>query len=135
MNLEVVDIARRCLGTPFRHQGRLIGEGLDCAGLAVYVAASLNLPFSDKTGYSRNPWKRSFEDELDAQPCLEVVSVFEFGDLLLLRTIANCDPSHVAIYTDIGILHCCALVGKCCEHVLTPETRANVVKAYRFRMP
>ena len=37
---DIIAIARACLGTPFRHQGRIPGVALDCAGLVVAVAAA-----------------------------------------------------------------------------------------------
>ena len=36
---DIVNAARECVGTPFRHQGRVLGVGLDCAGLVL-------MPFS-----------------------------------------------------------------------------------------
>jgi hypothetical protein len=35
--------ARRWLGTPFRHQGRIRGEGVDCIGLVLEPARALGL--------------------------------------------------------------------------------------------
>ena len=35
---DVVAEARRWLGTPWRHQARLRGVGVDCGGLVVCVA-------------------------------------------------------------------------------------------------
>ncbi len=35
---DVVRTARTWLGTPYHHQGRLKGVGVDCAGLLIGVA-------------------------------------------------------------------------------------------------
>jgi hypothetical protein len=46
---NVIEAARECLGTPFRHQGRIVGEALDCAGVAVHVAERLGYGVLDVT--------------------------------------------------------------------------------------
>lgn len=53
----VVAEARRWLGTPWVHQHRALGAGVDCAGLVIGVARALGLvpPQFDCTGYGRNP--------------------------------------------------------------------------------
>lgn len=129
---DVVSVARECLGTPFRHQGRIVGQGLDCVGLAVHIAKRLNLPYQDVKGYSRNPLKHLLEKALDAQPCLRAVSDMQFGDLILFGMQTREVPSHVAICTDIGILHCCSLVNKCCEQQMPEQMRDKIAKIYRF---
>ncbi len=48
--LEVVRVARTWLGTPYHHQGRVKGAGVDCAGLSVGVAKELGLSDVDVTG-------------------------------------------------------------------------------------
>jgi cell wall-associated NlpC family hydrolase len=42
--LDVVRAARKCVGTPFKHQGRIIGVGLDCLGLVLAVLHECNYP-------------------------------------------------------------------------------------------
>jgi cell wall-associated NlpC family hydrolase len=44
---EVVQAARALLGTPFHHQGRVPGVGLDCAGVPIVVARTLGLIAAD----------------------------------------------------------------------------------------
>jgi cell wall-associated NlpC family hydrolase len=40
---NMVLAARECLGTPFQHQGRVPGVGLDCVGVAIYAAREVGL--------------------------------------------------------------------------------------------
>jgi cell wall-associated NlpC family hydrolase len=49
---EIIAAARACLGTPFRHQGRLPGIGLDCAGVALHVAQAVGCGTLDASGLS-----------------------------------------------------------------------------------
>ena len=51
----IVASARAAIGTPFRHQGREAGRGLDCAGLLVHVAREIGAEPRDRGGYARMP--------------------------------------------------------------------------------
>lgn len=54
---DVVTAARGLIGTPYHHQARLPGVGIDCAGVLIVVGRQLGLvaPDFDVTGYSRVP--------------------------------------------------------------------------------
>lgn len=57
--------AREFVGTPFRHQGRTPGRGLDCVGLVVCAATALGAMIDDVTNYRRTPdWTR-FKGEFE----------------------------------------------------------------------
>jgi len=43
MTQHIINTARSWLGTPFHHQGRLKGVGVDCLGLLVGIAQELEL--------------------------------------------------------------------------------------------
>ena len=131
---DIIAAARACLGTPFRHQGRLPGVGLDCAGVAVEVARALGCAPLDVSGYGRTPAAGQLEAVLDAQPDLERVDREDRqpGDILLLRFTG--EPQHLAILTDEGtMIHSYEAVGTCCEHRLSAVWAARIVRVYRFR--
>jgi len=80
------------------------------------------------------------EDAIDSQPCLMRIDQdkIEAGDILLMRFAL--DPQHLAVYAgysdtyqDDGIIHAWAQARKVCEHRLTPDWRARIVRAYRFK--
>jgi len=130
---DILLAARSCLETPFRHQGRQIGVGLDCAGLLIVVAQQLGLDPVDVDGYGRSPAGGLLESALDRQTCLQPVtdiSTRQPGDLLLLRFSA--DPQHLAIDAGATMIHAYAKVGKCCEHRLSLQWAARIVRVYRF---
>jgi len=54
-NKLIPDEARKWLGTPFHHQGRLLGVGVDCLGLMVSVINELGGHIKDRPAYSRYP--------------------------------------------------------------------------------
>lgn len=131
---DVIAAARAVLDTPFRHQGRLAGRGLDCAGLGVHVARALGLEYIDDITYGRHPANGLFEAALDRQPCLVRIGDPELrqaGDYLLMRF--NREPQHLSIVTDRGIIHSYREVGKVCEHRLDALWIGRIVRCYRFR--
>lgn len=52
---QVVAAARSWLGTPFHHQARKKGAGIDCAGLVVAVGRECGYAIEDRVGYQRYP--------------------------------------------------------------------------------
>lgn len=134
MTLEgIVAAARECLGTPFRHQGRVPGVGLDCAGVICHVAHRLGLPYDAPTNYPRDPYQGLLEAALDAQACLQRVDALEPGAVLLMRT--RREPRHVGIWTGATLIHADETVGRVCEHGLDAGWLRRVVRVYRYVEP
>lgn len=136
--LIAVDIAIACLGTPFHHQARVAGRGLDCAGLYVHVMRELGLDYVDAQGYPRNPYDGQLESQMDAQPCLERVAVADAqsGDWLCMRIKSA--PQHLALHAgfidgDAYIVHGSREHGGVVHHRLDDLWRARVMRAYRVK--
>ena len=136
----IIAAARAEIGTPFRHQGRVTGKALDCAGLVVTVAAAIGADYIDQQGYSRHPSDGLLEAALDIQPCLERIALADMqaGDVLLMRFSG--DPQHLAIHAGFNeqaqsetIIHAEIRARKVCEHRLSDEWRGRIVRVYRFR--
>lgn len=127
---DIIAAARRAVGTPFKHQGRTPGIGLDCAGLALTAAAEVGAETVDKEGYPRRPFGGILEATLNEQPGL--VRVFEMlpGDILLMRF--DVGPQHLGVFTGKTMIHAYAPARIVCEHDFTPEWAARVVAIYRF---
>ncbi len=137
---DIVAAARCALKTPFRHQGRVPGLALDCAGLLVHVFRALGLPHNDEMGYPRNPYDGQLEKILDAQPALRRIDLAEAdaGDVLVMRIVKA--PQHVAIHAGCisghaYIIHGSELHGGVVEHRLDELWRARVIRAYRMEAP
>ena len=130
---DIIKAARACLDTPFKHQGRLPGRALDCAGLIVAVAQAIGADYRDVAGYGRSPAGNLLQSKLDEQPCLHGVPVLERqpGDVLLMRFTG--DPQHLAIDAGDNIIHSYAQVGKVCEHRMADVWAARIVRVYRFK--
>ncbi len=128
---EMVAAAREYLGTPFRHQGRLLGVGVDCAGVVVHAVRSCGIDVDDVVGYGPTPNKGLLEQTLESHSALINVNKTEIasGDILLMSFAR--EPQHLAIFTGDGIVHAYEAAGKCCEHGLDHAWRSRIVQAYR----
>lgn len=128
---EFIAAARECLGVPFRHQGRDPATGLDCAGLLCHAAEQVGLPYADVRGYGRTPAGGMLAETVAAQPCLRRVSrAPRPGDVLLMKF--RTDPQHLALCTDVGILHAYEGVGRVVEHRLDDRWSARIVAVFEF---
>ena len=130
---EIIAAARQCVGVPFRHQGRSLDTGMDCAGVALYVAAAIGCDSLDVSGYGRSPASGHLELTLDSQPDLNRVLDIDArqpGDLLLMRFAR--EPQHLAVLVGENIIHAYASIGRCVEHRLDLSWARRIVRVYRF---
>lgn len=132
---DIIATARSAIGTPFMHQGRMVGKGLDCVGLPLYVADQFGIVCTDVIGYPRRPVGGMLEEAFDAHVdsgILIRVNVTEMlaGDFLMMSF--SREPQHMAIYTGENIIHAYQPVGKVCEHRLDATWRARIVRVYRL---
>lgn len=128
---KIVTAARTWLGTPYQHQQRLKGHGVDCIGLVIGVAWELTLwpKTENKTGYGREPFNGLLRDNL-AEHMIEV-SQPEPGTVALIRWLI--EPQHCAIVTgDDSIIHAYGRVGKCVEHRFSDVWKKRAVTYFRF---
>ena len=133
MNREqIIAAGRELLGTPWAHQGRTPGVGIDCAGVIVHILKINGIGY-DVSGYAHEP---NGELTLHADSCLTriLVSSMQPADVLIFRIKRL--PQHVALATDKGILHSfnrgAGTLSKVVETGLTDQWRAHIVAAYKF---
>lgn len=115
----LVATARSYLGTPFHHQGRAPGIGLDCAGVVVCVAHELGLSSADVRGYPRQPDPMRFRALL-REHLVELPGEGAAGDVL---TFWLGREQHLAIVTGLAplrILHAYQPAGMVVEHDCNP---------------
>ena len=129
---RVIQIARDCIGTPFQHQARVPGIGLDCAGVLVHVLQSLDLPCIDERGYPRYPYRGLIKSILDSQPSLRSIPRSELaaGDWLLMRF--KIEPQHVALFTGSTMIHAYSGSGRVVEHSLDQVWKKRITHVYRI---
>ena len=133
---QIIEEARRWKGTPYRHQGRLLGSGCDCAGLVIKVRESLfGVPDKWDKNYSRLPSNWNIKRLMDREFIQINFSEIDIGDILLLKIVS--EPQHVGIvspYSDrsFGMIHCYSSMGKVVEHRFNKVWADRVVQAYRM---
>ena len=135
----VVAEARTWLGTPFQHQGRVKGPGIDCIGLIYMLAKKYELgetsmavlKKSGFTGYAKVPKRGQMRSM-----CTEYLKQIRYeerlaGDVFLIR-IGRLE-GHVGLYTgDNTVIHAMSTFNKCVEHSINSDFRLNITGTYRF---
>ncbi|MBI1274214.1 MAG: peptidase P60 [Alphaproteobacteria bacterium] len=124
---RVIAAARACAGTPFHHQGRAPGAGLDCIGLVVVALRAAGKDVRDRTNYGRRPDGRGLVAALESHGFAPRADKnAQAGDILLFRF--DSQPQHVALATGPGgMLHAYAPAGKVVEVTLSPAWRSRLL--------
>ena len=129
---QIIAEARSLLGTPWAHQGRTPGVGIDCAGVVIHIL-KLNGINYDVAGYAYEP---NGELTLHADTCMTRIpkDSFQPADVVIFRI--KLLPQHVALVTDKGILHSfnrgAGVQSRVVETGLTDQWRSHIVAAYKF---
>lgn len=125
----VVKMAREYLGTPFKHQGRLKGVGIDCIGVVMDIAHRRGLTDYDRTNYTRETVPGELEAALDFL-FVRVRRQPRAADIVLFE-----DPetgrAHVGIWTGSGMIH--ARAGRDVrEHRVDRAMRKKIKGVYQW---
>ncbi len=127
---RMIAAARACRGTPFHHQGRAPGIGLDCIGLVIVALRAAEIPVRDRADYGRRPDGKSLVAALlehGAQP----VDIISAGDILLFRY--DRQPQHVALATGLDtMIHSFAPAGNVVETSIGDYWKRRLTGIYRF---
>lgn len=131
MRNRIVKEARTWLGTPWRHQGRN-KYGIDCAGLIIKVAHSLDISKFDVFDYQRYPTGNKFLEYFTNNNCkYKLMKDIQLGDILVLNLGPY--PCHCGIYTENDMfIHSFALRRQVIEEKWTDEYKAITVAIYSY---
>ncbi len=127
--MSLVSSAREFMGVPFRHQGRN-ALGVDCLGLLVLAARKEGIELEDRKGYARTPDADKLRSECERQLTPVDIKDMRDGDILLM--VFRRDPQHIAIKTDIGIIHSYSGSGAVVEHRLDDRWIKRIKAVYRL---
>lgn len=125
----IIAEARKWLDTPFHHQGRVLGHGVDCYGVIEMVARAFNLP-TPSVNYARIPDEAMLTGFLDQYAERSSLNIAQPGDIVVILFMKK--MRHLAILTDIGLLHAYEPAGKVVEHSADEKWRRMFRRAYRF---
>lgn len=139
MTAALINVARAWLGTPWRHQGRRKGVGVDCVGFVAEVGREAGLlDVADAANYRRRPTddtlRRRLTEVLAAIPVADIAP----GDVVLMRFDGV--ESHVGLIADyapipgeLSLIHAYLPARKVVEHRIDDAWRARMVAAFRIR--
>jgi cell wall-associated NlpC family hydrolase len=140
LRTDIVAEARTWLKTPFHHQGRVRGVGVDCAGVPLEIGKALGLLPADAaiTGYPRQPDGISLLAHCDRWLVRVPRAAMAAGDVIVVRF--DRDPQHVGVLGDyrhggLSMIHALGTPdgrGEVVEHRLDASTLARLVAVYRF---
>jgi len=132
---RIVLEARKYLGTPFHHHGRLRGVGIDCLGLILQVMDFVGLIGEDSNCYGRMPTPENgafLIERLSAHMAEVSVDEMRDGDVLVFWVLKRGLPQHVGIKTDIGMLHAFAKGRqKVTEHGIDRKWSKRITHVFR----
>lgn len=141
---DVVKAARGYVGTPFRHQGRILDVAIDCVGLVLCIGEDLHLsdregvPFkrADYPDYAAQPTDRFVLQELRRRAIAKPIGAqLEPGDILAMR-IPHL-PCHAAVVVDradrLYMIHAYdSGPRQCVEHIISTAWRNRAVGVFCF---
>lgn len=131
------DVALTALGyvdTPFVHQGRLCGVGVDCVGVVIGVAKKLSLSDYDIRAYHMLPDAESMRRELMANLDPVPFADMQVGDVLWFRV--ETDPQHLGILVEPGIMVHASnhpIVRKVIRQRIEGYWRSRLTGVFKFR--
>lgn len=138
---RVLAIARRWIGTPYRHQGSTEGVGCDCLGLVRGIWRELYGDEPETAPPYAPDWaERSGEERLLAAAARHFLPLAELaeagpGDLLLFRFRPQFSAKHAGILDEHGyFIHAYEQAGVI-RSALVQGYRRRVAGCYRFPEP
>ena len=138
---RVIACARSWIGTPFRHQAKCKGAGVDCVQLIAAVGEEAGVMKIDPAkaapfqGYGRTPNPARMGDALRTFMVAIAADQMRQGDVAWMQWRDNL-PMHLAV---IGahkgrqtLIHALAEIGRCVEHGFTQEWKDRAVSYWRY---
>lgn len=139
---KILKTAKSWIGTKFHFNGRIKKNqnnngGVDCIGLILKIGEEINSTYNGKNiinydylAYSRYPNKYEMKNFLDKYFIKISEKEVKIGDLIYFNFENKLE--HIAIVTDVGILHCYVEVKKVVEHGLNDYWNKKIIGYYRY---
>ncbi len=124
----VIAAARSYLGTPYQHQGKAPGRGLDCVGIieCAYREAGMEMP--EHHQYGREPMGGFLKSTVEKY---FVISTNPLpADIMLICYFGY--PHHLAIYNNYSMIHANSKTRKCVEHRIDDTWKRMTVGYYKW---
>lgn len=139
---KILKVARSWLNTKFHYGGRIkINKinygGIDCIGLIMKVGEEINSRYNDKniisldkTNYSKYPNNFEMKEFLDTYFIKISKNQLKVGDIVYMNFNNNLE--HVAIVSNIGIIHCYVEAKKVVENTINEYWYNKIKGFYRY---
>lgn len=132
---QIIAEARSCKGTPWRHQGRLKGAALDCAGLVLKVGEALGLvsaEHANRKDYGRQPIPTRMKAGLDEVFDRVHKSDKRPADILWMR-VGGEQAQHLGILSECNTLIHAINFKRVEELPIDKMVECRIVAVYRFK--
>ncbi|MDR2781426.1 MAG: hypothetical protein LBB21_03140 [Holosporaceae bacterium] len=139
---EVLVVARKWIGTRFHFAARVRKNsgnagGIDCIGLVIKVGEDIGASFNgrniasyDYLTYSKYPNRGEMREFLDSYFLKMSATSTGIGDLIYFNFPNGLE--HIAIASDLGIIHCCLEARSVVEHQLNSYWKEKIIGFYRY---
>lgn len=117
----IVEAARSCVGTAFRPQGRLLGQGLDCVGVVLVAARAAGIAWPEVPAYRLGGEHGAVLERAFAALGCVPVDVPQWGDVVVLAPLPR--QRHLGVLTPAGLVHAHAGLGRVVEGPMDPAWR------------
>ena len=104
---RMVKAARSFAGTPFVHQARQPGAGLDCVGLIVCAAGLAGKTLTAPINYDRDPFPELLSRGIRSNGLRRIsrLASRQDGDMLAFWVKRRGNPTHCAVSDGQGMVH------------------------------
>lgn len=139
---KILKVAKSWLGTKFHYTGRIKKNefndgGIDCIGLIIKIGEEIGSTFNGKNigiydylSYSRYPNFGEMQQFLDKYFVKITKKQARIGDLIYFNFSNKLE--HIAIMSDVGIIHCYIEAKSVVEHHLNEYWNEKVIEFYRY---
>jgi NlpC/P60 family putative phage cell wall peptidase len=136
---QIIDEARRWVGTRYQHQAALRGIGCDCIGLVGGVALACGIPGAQQ--WADDPTLHTYAPEPDpkilGEACTRFLDPIDRrdalpGDILVMRFLR--EPQHFGLISAPNMMiHALSAAGVVAEHRIDAVWWKRVISAWKFR--
>jgi len=129
---------RSYVGTPFQHQARLPGVGLDCIGAVICAAREIGIKLTDRRAYGRSPNPNHLLPDIMKNAIEVPFEERQLGDVPLFYFARPHLPQHVGVLSedDIpgrGLIHAYSKAKRVVETDFSGQWLETVHSIWRLR--
>jgi NlpC/P60 family putative phage cell wall peptidase len=130
---EIVQEARKWLGTPYRAQAHVLGVGVDCVNLVNEVLCAVGAHERRELPVYRARPNGTLQDQVGEYLNRIPIIQADTGDVLLFKH-PTMGPSHLALLTSkTTIIHAYMMNRRVIEHSIDDRWRKMIAAAFRAK--